>query len=252
MVIRKSFVYRLSSVVVANSEAAAKDVQKICGVPSKKCHVFHNALADARMPNDSASCQRDSNRLICVGRLHPCKGHDTLVRAMGLLKTTRPNLYVELIGNGPEKEPLRRQSQRLGVSDQCVFLGGLPHADVLKRMACAAVCVVPSRSDAFGFVTIESMAVGTPVVASAVGGIPEIIRDGIDGFLVPPGDPVELASRISLLLADAELRKQMGLNARERFLAMFEQGRAVKAEADWFEGLVASGCGPEAVTTPSR
>jgi glycosyltransferase involved in cell wall biosynthesis len=108
-------------------------------------------------------------------------------------------------------------------------------------MAESALTVVPSRSEAFGLVVIESMAVGTPAVASAVGGIPEIIRDGVDGFLVPPDDPAALADKIGLLLSNAELRHKMGLNARERFLSRFEQSRVVKEQADWLEQIVAAG-----------
>jgi glycosyltransferase involved in cell wall biosynthesis len=113
-------------------------------------------------------------------------------------------------------------------------------------MALASATVVPSRSEGFGLVNIESLAVGTPVVASSVGGIVEVIRDGVDGFLVPPDNPEEMVEKLLLLLSNAPLRRAMSRNARERFLTTFEQGKVVREQADWFEKIVneRSGSGP--------
>jgi glycosyltransferase involved in cell wall biosynthesis len=121
----------------------------------------------------------------------------------------------------------------------CSFAGQVEHAEVLKKMSTAVATVVPSRQEAFGLVNIESMAVGTPVVASAVGGIPEIIRDGLDGFLVPPESPEALANRLKMILSDSHLRREMRANARHRFLSEFEQRRSIRRQADWFEDLAA-------------
>jgi glycosyltransferase involved in cell wall biosynthesis len=111
------------------------------------------------------------------------------------------------------------------------------HGEVLRKMAAAMATVVPSRSEAFGLVNIESMAVGTPVVGSAVGGIVEIVRDGKDGFLVPPDDPSALATRLETVLTHPQLRRELSRRARERFLAEFEQSRSVREQADWQEAL---------------
>jgi D-inositol-3-phosphate glycosyltransferase len=106
-------------------------------------------------------------------------------------------------------------------------------------MAEASVTAVPSRDEAFGLVALESIAVGTPVVASRVGGLAEIVRDGIDGFLVPPDDPKALAEKLAVLLSNRELRDQIGRNARQRFLDTFEQSKVVQEQANWFERIVA-------------
>ena len=126
----------------------------------------------------------------------------------------------------------------LRLEDACIFEGDIHHDEVLKRMALATATVVPSRSEGFGLVNIESLAVGTPVVASSVGGIVEVIRDGVDGFLVPPDNPEALAERLLLLLSNPDLRRTMSRNARERFLTTFEQSKVVKEQADWFETVV--------------
>lgn len=129
----------------------------------------------------------------------------------------------------------------LGVEDRCTFGGAVGHQEVLAAMASSMATVVPSRSEAFGLVNIESLAVGTPVIASGVGGIVEIIRDGVDGFLVPPEAPEALAKKVEMLLSDPELRQTMSTNARERFLTRFERSKIVKQQVEWLESVVARG-----------
>jgi glycosyltransferase involved in cell wall biosynthesis len=236
---RKKLVYRFATQVIANSAAAAEDAQRVYGVPARKCHIFYNALTDP-LPHLSQRHPDSPHRLICVGRLAPSKGQDTLIQAVALLKDAVPELSVEFVGDGPRKAAYQRLAEELGVADRCAFIGYVSHDEVLARMATASVCVLPSRSEAFGLVNIEAMAVGTPVVASNIGGIPEIIRDGQDGFLVPPDDPQALADKLRLILSDPALRAEMVQNARQRFLDCFELKANVARQADWFEALVAS------------
>ena len=239
LVQRKKLVYRLVTHLIANSVAAADDAQRIYGIPAHKCHVFYNTLADP-LPRLSESLPTNAqSKITCVGRLWPTKGQDTLIRAIALLKNNGLNVPIEFVGDGPLRQEYEHLAQELGVADRCTFVGKVPHDEVLARMAASTVCVVPSRSEAFGLVNIESMAMGTPVVASRVGGIPEIIRDGQDGFLVPPDDPQALADRLGLILRDPTLRAQMSQSARQHFLECFELRANVSRQADWFESLVA-------------
>ncbi len=237
---RKRLVYQAATRVVANSSASAEDVQKTYGLPASKCQVFSNALAD---PLLNSSLQNETpipGRLVCVGRFFPSKGQDVLIRALARLQKMNPAAHVEFIGEGPARETCERLARELGVHHKCVFTGQIEHAEVLRRMARAVATVVPSRSEAFGLVNIESMAVGTPVVASKVGGIVEIVRDGQDGFLVPPDDPWALEVKLELLLQSRHLRHEMRGNARQQFLQRFEQRRAVQEQANWHEALVQS------------
>lgn len=239
LVQRKKLVYRLVTHIIANSAAAAEDAQRVYDIPAHKCHVFYNALADPLPGLPQPLLAETPPKIVCVGRLWPTKGQDTLIRAIALLKSRILDVSVEFVGDGPQREEYERLAQQLGVADRCIFMGKVSHNEVLARMAASTVCVVPSRSEAFGLVNIESMAVGTPVVASRVGGIPEIVRDGQDGFLVPPNDPRALADRLGLILSDPTLRAQMSQNARQRFLECFELRASVSKQADWFESLVA-------------
>ncbi len=235
---RRKIVYKLATRVIANSQAASQDVQRVYGVPPHKCHVFYDSLADP-LPTLPAHQPGNQPLIVCVARLAPMKGQDTLIRAIALLTDDLPEVRAEFVGDGPQRSNYERLAQQLGVADRCTFVGHVPHDEVLARMAAATVCVMPTRSEAFGLVNIEAMAVGTPVVASQVGGIPEIIRDGQDGFLVPPDDPQALADRLRLLLTDPALRARMSQSARQRFLDCFEQRANIARQADWFEALVA-------------
>jgi glycosyltransferase involved in cell wall biosynthesis len=177
-------------------------------------------------------------RIVCVGRLHPSKGQDVLLRAVARLKQIVPDCSVTFLGNGSTREALMQLAQDLGIADRCVFAGHVDYADVLVYMATSTVTAVPSRSEAFGVINIESMAVGTPVVASDAGGIPEIVRHGVDGFLVPPDKPDALAAMLGQVLTNPELRATMSRNARQRYLDRFDQDKVAAEEAVWFEGIV--------------
>ncbi len=237
---RKKMVYHAATHMVANSLASATDLQSIYAVPTAKCRVFFNSLADP-LAGGQLSIAPAENKLVCVGRLFPSKGQDVLIRALALLQQRFPGVQAEFVGQGPALGALSELAGALGVKERCVFSGQVPHEQVLRKMAGATVTVVPSRSEAFGLVNIESLAVGTPVVGSAVGGILEIIRDGQDGFLVPPENPEALAGKLAVVLGSPELRRQMSLNARQRFLSCFEQGCLVREQADWQETLAAGG-----------
>ena len=235
--LRRRVVYRLATHLVPVSGAAAEDLVRVYGVLPSKVRVFGNALADP-IQGSGEPGPKQAVRLICVARLSPSKGQDVLLRALARLARKHPALTLELVGVGPQEEFYRKLSAELGVADRCRFSGRLEHDEVLTRMRSAAVTVLPSRSEAAGLVTIESLAVGTPVIASAVGGIPEIVRDGVDGFLVAPEDPEALAEKIDRILSDADLRGEMSRNARRGFLERLEQKRAVTSQADWLESTL--------------
>jgi glycosyltransferase involved in cell wall biosynthesis len=237
--LRKSLVYKAATHVAANSQAAVEDLRRMFHVPPDKCDVWSNSLSDPSPPLELRSARARDDLVVCVGRLDRSKGQDVLIDAWGRCHERFPSTLVQFIGSGPTLSALQEQATRRGVSGRCVFLGRVPHAQVLQAMARARVTVVPSRSEAFGLVNIESMAVRTPVIASRVGGIPEIVRDGQDGLLVPPDDPQALADQLARALNDEALRDRLGSNARERFLRVYEQSKVVADQADRLERAAA-------------
>src|SRR5207247_5934205 len=138
--------------------------------------------------------------VLFVGRLVERKGVAHLIEAIARLGSRGPRL--EIVGEGPERPGLEALAARLGVVDRVVFRGKIPPDELQASYARAAVCVLPSVLDArgdtegLGVVLLEAMNHGTPVIASRVGGIPDIVEDGVSGLLVPPGDADALAAAV--------------------------------------------------------
>ena len=231
--LRQRPIFRLATALIANSTASSKDAQQVYGIPADKCHALHFLLPEPPVHNDGAN----AHSLICVGRLYPSKGQDTLIRALPHIRARAPKVTVEFIGVGPEKQRYQALAETLGVSDCCHFAGSLPRNAVLAKMAAAAVCVTASRNEALGLVCIEAQSVGTPVVVSAIDGLAELVVEGETGFKVPADQPAQFAERISTLLLDHDRRKSMGRRARQHFEENFSD-RNFARHADWFEQLL--------------
>ena len=135
-----------------------------------------------------------------VARLEPEKGHPTLLEAWPLVLAAVPEAYLLVVGEGSRREALERRAADLAIRDRVVFTGR--RDDVPAVTAALDVAVLPSYREAQGLSILEAMALARPVVASAVGGIPEMIEDGVSGLLVPPHDPPALARAIVRLLTD--------------------------------------------------
>ena len=164
--------------------------------------------------------------ILFVGRIEPLKGIDTLLRAIALLAPEMPcwrdELSVVIIGGAPgagidqvnaELARLERLRTELGIEDLVTFQGAKDQDMLVYYYSAAEMTVMPSHYESFGMVALESMACGTPVVASKVGGLAFNVQDGQTGFLVPDGDAEVLASKIRLLLKDRELRQKLSLQA---------------------------------------
>jgi glycogen synthase len=138
----------------------------------------------------------------------------TLVSAAALLK--HPSARVLLVGDGPERKALERRARRIGVGDRVRFEGFLAHDRLPAAMAHADLLVLPSVYEELGTVLLEAVQAGLPVVASRTGGIPDVIEDGANGLLVPPGEPEAFARAIDRLLADRDLARRLSEEAKER------------------------------------
>src|SRR5215208_271002 len=153
-------------------------------------------------------------RVLFVGRLAPQKGVGTLVTAAGLLGD--PRVQVVLVGDGPERKALEREAERLGVGGRLHFVGFLAHDRLPAVMSHADLLVLSSLYEELGTVLLEAMQAGLPIVASKTGGIPDVIKDGVNGLLVPPSEPEALAHAINRLLADRKLARRLSEGAQAR------------------------------------
>lgn len=187
-----------------------------------KVHVHHLGLDFAELNLTVAS--RVAGRVLGVGSLLPLKGFDGLLRAGAMLVKRGFDIQIELVGEGSEELKLRRLSKELGLETRVTFSGWLPFVRVKERMQAATLLVHPSSGlgDAVPTVIKEAMALGTPVVAADVAGIPELLDSGRCGLLVPPRDAPALAEAIGRVLGDAELRESLSVAARARAEAMFD------------------------------
>jgi D-inositol-3-phosphate glycosyltransferase len=158
--------------------------------------------------------------LLFVGRLQPLKGLDVAVRALAELR--RPDALLLVVGGasglegGSEVARIMSLIDQLGVRDQVRFVEPQPHHILSTYYRAADVVVVPSRSESFGLVALEAAACGTPVVASAVGGLLTLVDDGLTGYLVAGRDPSHFAQRITAILNDPALAASMSVRAAER------------------------------------
>ena len=169
----------------------------------------------------------DNNMVLFVGRIEPLKGVDTLLHAMQYLKESGEmprEIYMSVIGGDPGKpretrhaelEKLMALRDELGLSDLVAFLGRRDQETLHRYYAAADVVVMPSHYESFGMVALEAMACGTPVIATDVGGLSQLVRDGETGFLVPGMDLVALAESLGKVLSDKKLRERLGKQASE-------------------------------------
>lgn len=162
-----------------------------------------------------------------AGRLEPVKRLDLLLSAAAKLRPRFPDLRVLIAGDGASRPHLERLAHDLSLADAVEFAGWRDDVASFHRELC--VFCIPSEHEGFGLAALEAMASGLPVVASRVGGLPELIEDGRCGFLVPVGDVDALADRIGRLLGDAELRARMGVAARRAVEERFTTDRMVGA-----------------------
>jgi D-inositol-3-phosphate glycosyltransferase len=171
----------------------------------------------------------DHKNILFAGRIEPLKGIDTLLRAISLIYKQVPeaieNVCVSIIGGDPwsddpddEIARLKDIGRDLGVMDMVAFLGAKDQDVLPDYYAAAEMVVMPSHYESFGLVALEAMAMGTPVIASEVGGLAFLVQDGVNGFHVPSRDPEALAERIYTLLNDDECRKRLGRQAYQNAL----------------------------------
>lgn len=210
---------------LAVSQAAADYHARALGVAPRSFRILPNGVdvatfAGAEPFDDLVDPARPI--LLFVGRLEPRKGLEPLVRAFTRLKTERPELRLLVVGDGPERD--RCQALLSGrLRSDVLFLGRVDEGDKERFYASCDLFVAPALGgESFGMVLLEAMAAGAPVVASDLPGFRSVVRDGVQGRLVPPGDPAALAVAIGALLDNPALRE-----------AMVAEGRRTAADHDW-------------------
>jgi L-malate glycosyltransferase len=171
----------------------------------------------------------DELLFLTVANLRPEKGYDVLLDAAKVIADRDLPIRIAAVGRGPSRDALHARHAEMGLGDRFQFLG--QRDDVLRLLAGADAFVLASRHEGLPVALMEATSVGLPVVASRVGGIPQVLQDEVDALLVPPGDPGVLAQAMTRLASDPELRDRLGRRARLRS-SMFDIAEATRAVGD--------------------
>ena len=176
-------------------------------------------------------------RLICVARLAPVKAQSILLQAVARLLRAGRGVELHLVGGGQDRDNLERQARELGIEEAVVFHGGMPQPRVVELLKTAHAFVLASFAEGVPIALMEAMALEVPCVATCIMGIPELIRDRVDGLLVPPSDVEGLSSAISELMDDAELRSRLGQAGRARVVDRYDLSRNVLKMAEVYRAM---------------
>jgi colanic acid/amylovoran biosynthesis glycosyltransferase len=177
--------------------------------------------------------------VLCIGRLTPAKGQHLLLDAVAALHARRRAVRVRIVGAGVDDASLRRHSSALALGDAAVFEGAVDQDRILGFYAAADCFCLPSFAEGIPVVLMEAMAVGLPCVTTQVHGIPELIRDGVDGLLVAPSNVPALVAALSRLMDDPALAERLARAGRERVCAEYDLARNVDALSRLFDERVA-------------
>jgi glycosyltransferase involved in cell wall biosynthesis len=237
---------RAMDAVVCVSEGQAAKVRR-AGVPAQRVRVIRNAIGAERFARPDPASRKRLLALLpqpcqlvvgAAGRLSPEKGFGLLVEAAPAVLRQHPEAGFLLFGDGPLREAIARRIIELGLKDRVVLAGF--RSDLDDLLPALDLMVLPSFTEGLPVVVLEALAAGVPVVATAVGGTPEVVEDGVNGCLVPPGNPAALVHRIGELLHEEQTRRTMGRRGRQRVQEEFTFAAQARQYQQLFEELGAS------------
>jgi glycosyltransferase involved in cell wall biosynthesis len=232
-------IWRRASRVVALSDALADTANRTD--PELDIDVIPNGIdTDQFSPSDQSERRRSGARvrLITVARLLERKGIQTILEACS--HPTLLPVELQIVGTGPYEATLRQMVKDLGLADRVTFLGFVPNDALPAYYRRSDIFVLPSETESFGLVFAEAMSCGLPIAASNVGGIPETVRDGIDGLLCPPGDSKSLRKNIQRLISNIDERREMSSSQRQRILRHYPWEHIAARYADVYRSVLHS------------
>ena len=250
---------RAATALVAVSPEVRDDLVALGVAPREKFRVIRLGIELDRRVSAEANGRAELRRMMgipperfvvgWVGRMTAVKRMDDVLSAFERLDAQGVDACLCLVGDGPDRPGAERKAHRLGIMRRCLFLGY--QDDVAPFFAAFDAFLLPSGNEGTPVTTIEALAGGRPVVATRVGGLPDVVRDGEDGFLVEPGAVDELADRLARLAADGELRRRMGAAGRARVVERYSVQRLLGDMDSFYRELLAEK-GLDGLTTHLR
>ncbi|MGQ9513764.1 MAG: glycosyltransferase family 4 protein [Thermoproteota archaeon] len=224
-----------ASRVVCCSWSMVGEVASLFNVPRDKIWMIPNGIdTEIFKPNPSDDLFRrrfaglSEKIILYVGRLVPEKGVNVLIGSVPKILSANPNVKFVIVGEGYDREHLSSLAKYLGVDQRIYFTGYISDEEIKKLLSLAYLQIVPSLYEPFGIVCLEAAASGVPVVASDIGGLSELVEDGVTGLKVPPDNSDAIAYAVNRILSDEVLRESMSKKARERAVERF----SIKAMAE--------------------
>lgn len=209
----EAWLWPLAHHILCNSQAVESILRERCRVPEARLTVIPNGVnTDYFQP--AAGPEAGPPRVLSVARMVPDKDHHTLLQAFRLTVQENPEAELWLVGDGPRLAEVRESARRLLPAARVKFLP--PREDLRPLLRQASLLALSSKTEALPNVILEAMAAGLPVVASRVGGVPELVVPGLTGWLVAPGDALGLAAALGQVLRDPDTRQAMGRAGRRR------------------------------------
>jgi glycosyltransferase involved in cell wall biosynthesis len=222
--------------LIAVSHAIARDWSRFTLGSKRRFSVIHHGLEVGAMIASTSLAATPVIRFGTAAMLHPKKGQRYLIEAFSKLAGKYPNVELHIAGAGAHEKVLQELARGLPHSDRVTFLGYVSNMDAFYGRLHAFV--LPSLTEPFGYVLIESMARALPVIASKVEAIPEIVLDGVTGLLVPAADPAALCAAMERLVTSGELRQQMGSRGRRRVSEHFTVDAMIAGTAETYRSAL--------------
>jgi glycosyltransferase involved in cell wall biosynthesis len=176
-------------------------------------------------------------QIVVVASLVENKGHENLLEAFSKIVTKHNNVKLNILGDGPLRFQLTDQAKRLGISDHTDFLGIVYDVQMILRN-CDIVVLPSIAREGLGMAIIEGMCLAKAIIASDLGGIPELVENGVNGYLIPPGDPDYLSEKLEVLINNRGLRNRMGSEGRRKFEENFDADTMIKNVEELYDSLL--------------
>lgn len=242
LAVANAVAYRLADRVIANSTSVARSLEKKERINPRHITVVPNFVEEEAFVAPSLDersrirheLQLEDDALVVgvVARLALPKDHVTLLAAAQRLRDRFPKLRIVLVGDGPRRSTIEAEARAIGVDDIVSFAGTRPSRPSMHHLF--DVAVLPTFQEGFPNSILEAMAAARPVIASAVGGVPDAVVDGETGLLVPPADPARLAEALAKLLSNPSLRQTLGEAGRSRARREFHSSNVIPRLADLY------------------
>ncbi len=233
---------KLADLVICPSDYSRQNVSQAYGIPLSKTRAFLGGVPSHFLEQTPRHKRKDGSfTLVFCGRLNgsrdPVKRVDLLLKAMPQV-LERHSLELNILGTGSRSNEYAKLARVCGIEEQVHFLGHVDHGMLPKYYAAADLFVLPSRMESFGLVLVEAMACGLPVVATRVGGIPEVVEEGVTGLLVAPDDSRALAEAINSLLDDPQRMRSMGAKGRQKVMEHFTWDKVAQRMVGYFREIL--------------